>query len=191
MAELFFVTHPEVVIDPARPIERWILAPAGIARARAFAESGVLDGVTAVRASREAKAIEAAGVIAGRLGLGVAVDEGLGENGRSSTGFLPPAEFEATADAFFARPEESVRGWERAVDAQARVRAALARAVAAQGPGDLAVVAHGGVGTLLLCALLGEPIGRERDQPFQGHYWRATLPELSVVHGWREIAPRT
>ena len=29
------------------------------------------------------------------------------------------------ADAFFAKPEESVRGWERAVDAQARVAAAV------------------------------------------------------------------
>jgi hypothetical protein len=32
------------------------------------------------------------------------------ENDRSATGFLPPPEFEAVADAFFVRPLESVRG---------------------------------------------------------------------------------
>lgn len=36
------------------------------------------------------------------------------ENDRSSTGFLPPEEFEVVADAFFAQPGVSVRGWETA-----------------------------------------------------------------------------
>jgi hypothetical protein len=52
------------------------------------------------------------------------------------------------------------------------------------------VVAHGAVGTLLLCALLGEPISRRRDQPSQGHYWTARLPELAVEQGWQPISPR-
>lgn len=190
MAELFFITHPEVVVDPGRPVARWHLSPTGIARARAFAESGVVDGVSAVWASAETKAIEAAGIVAGRLGLGVAVEPGLGENDRSATGFLPPDEFERTADAFFARPEESVRGWERAVDAQARVSAAVRRVAAGHGAGDLAVVAHGAVGALMLAALEGAAIRREWDQPFQGHFWRARLPDLAVLHGWQEIAPR-
>ncbi len=191
MPRLLFITHPEVEIDPARPIERWRLSPAGVARMRAFAEGAEAAGVTAIRASTETKAIEAAGILAGRLGLGVSVDRDLGENDRSATGFLPPPEFEATADAFFARPGESIRGWERAADAQARVRAAVARAVAAhEGAGDLAIVAHGAVGTLMLCHLLGRPIDRALDQPFQGHFWVAQLPGLRILHGWRPIAPR-
>ncbi|MFT3974534.1 MAG: histidine phosphatase family protein [Amaricoccus sp.] len=190
MAELLFITHPEVVMDPGQPVARWHLSSAGIARARVFAESGVADGVSVVWASAETKAIETAGIVAARLGLGVAVEPGLGENDRSATGFLPPAEFERTADAFFARPEESVRGWERAVDAQARVSAAVRRIVAGHEAGDLAVVAHGAVGALLLAALEGAAIGRQWDQPFQGHFWRARLPDLAALHGWREIASR-
>ena len=81
-------------------------------------------------------------------------------------------------------PERSVRGWERAIDAQARVERAVRTIVAGHGDGDLAIVAHGAVGTLLYCSLSGQPIRRSFDQPHQGHYWQATLPDLCVGVGW-------
>lgn len=190
MASLLFVSHPEVVVDPATPVERWHLGPVGIERMRLFARSREAAGIGAVWASTETKAIEAAGILAGALGLGTQVCAELGENDRSATGFLPPAEFERVADAFFARPQESVRGWERAVDAQARIVRAVSRiAEAHRSEGDLAVVAHGAVGTLLYCALAVRPIDRALDQPSQGHFWTAALPDLVPVHGWRPIAP--
>lgn len=189
MATLWFITHPEVVVDPGIPVEQWHLGAAGIERMRAFARSPMIADVTAVWASRETKAIEAAGILGGALGIGVHVMKDLGENDRRATGFLPAAEFEHVADMFFAAPGDSVRGWERAVDAQARVRAAVLRIVAGHGGGDLAIVAHGAVGTLLFCALSGNAIGRSFDQPYQGHYWTAYMPELVPNHGWKPIAP--
>ena len=191
MAALIFITHPEVTIDPATPVERWRLSDAGVRRMRLFAESGAVKNVASVWASGEAKAIEAAGLLAAGLGVGVKVAHELGENDRRATGFLPPPAFERMADAFFARPDESVRGWERAIDAQSRIRRAVEAVAAAEsGAGDVAVVAHGGVGTLLLCALAGRAINRAEDQPFQGCYWTARLPDLAIQHGWRPIAPR-
>jgi broad specificity phosphatase PhoE len=114
----------------------------------------LLSGLTSIWSSSEAKAIEAAGLLAAGFGLPVQVDERLGENDRSATGFLPPAEFERVADSFFANPHESVRGWERAVDAQERVVRAVFRILGTHRDGDIAFIAHGGVGTLLLCKLL-------------------------------------
>ena len=190
MSKLYFITHPEVAVDPGVPVERWHLSDVGIARMRSFASSPVMSSVRAVWASRETKAIEAAGILAGALGLGVRVQAALGENDRSATGFLPPAEFEQVADRFFAEPHVSVRGWERAVDAQARIRKAVHGIVAEHRDGDLAIVAHGAVGTLLYCALSGDPISRSFDQPFQGHFWAAALPDLALNHGWRPIALR-
>ncbi|WP_426955417.1 histidine phosphatase family protein [Muricoccus radiodurans] len=178
-----FITHPEVMVDPAVPVPRWGLAEVGIRRMRALAAAFAAAGVrpAAVWASTEAKAIEGAGLLAARFGLGVRVLEELGENDRSATGYLPPPEFQAMADAFFARPEESVRGWERAVDAQARIVAAV-RAVRAESPaGDLAIVAHGGVGALLRAWLAGAPISRSWDQPAQGH--RFAFPRGESVSG--------
>lgn len=181
MRTLHFVTHPEVVVGPSVPVARWHLRDSGIARLRRFAASGVLDRVANVWASTECKAIEGAGVLAAALGLGVSVSEDLGENDRSATGFRPPEEFERLAHAFFARPEESVQGWERAVDAQARIVAAVRAVAAASSAGDILVVAHGAVGALLRGRLLGAPISRALDQPRQGCRFEVTLPAWRLV----------
>jgi broad specificity phosphatase PhoE len=188
MPTVFFITHPEVTIEPTTPVPRWRLSDRGIRRMREFAASPALHSLGAVWASTEAKAIEAAGLLAAGFGLPIGVHAGLGENDRSSTGFLPLAEFEAVADMFFATPDQSVRGWERASDAQRRVVAAVDAIVANHDAGDLALVAHGGVGTLLLCHLLGVPISRTHDQPGQGHAFAFDAATRRVLHDWRPIA---
>ncbi len=190
MGIAYFITHPEVVVDAAVAVPRWHLSDRGIQRMRTFAASPQMRGLTQVWASTETKAIEAAGLLAGRFSLPVSVHPGLNENDRSATGFLPPPEFEAVADAFFATPHASVRGWERAVDAQARVANAIDEILSRPHTGNVAFVAHGGVGTLLLCKYLEAPISREADQPFQGHYWAFEIDTRGVLHPWHPVAPR-
>jgi broad specificity phosphatase PhoE len=186
---VLFITHPEVEVDPRVPVPRWRLSQAGIVRMRHFVAACDLQ-ISSIWASAETKAIEAAGFLAARFGLPVGVEPGLGENDRSATGYLPPAEFEGMADAFFANPSQSVRGWERAIDAQARIAGAVDSVVDRSPPGPVAIVAHGGVGTLLLCRYLGTAIDRAADQPSQGHYWAFDRATRQVLHGWQPIAPR-
>jgi broad specificity phosphatase PhoE len=186
----YFITHPEVVIEATTPVPQWHLSDKGVHRMRAFASQADLGNVSAVWASTETKAIEAAGILAAQFGLPVLIHHGLHENDRRATGFLSPPEFDRMADAFFARPEENVRGWERAVDAQARVAAAVDEILQGFSGENIAFVAHGGVGTLLLCKYLGVPITRSADQPFQGHFWAFEVTTRRVLHRWREIAPR-
>lgn len=190
MSTIYFITHPEVIVDPALPVPQWHLSDKGVARMTQFAASDMMGAVKAIWSSGETKAIEAAEILGLRNELDVSVMQALHENDRSATGFLPPAEFEQVADAFFAQPHESVRGWERATDAQDRVRAVFEMIVAGDHTGDIAIVAHGAVGTLLLCHLNAVPISRAFDQPFQGHYWAYDIDTQIVLHGWREIAPR-
>ncbi|HEY1751996.1 MAG TPA: histidine phosphatase family protein [Caulobacteraceae bacterium] len=188
----FFITHPEVEIDAAIPVTRWRLSERGVQRMAAFVTCDVVAGVGEVWASGETKAIQAAELLATRFGLPVHIHAGLDENDRSATGFLPPPEFEPVANAFFARPDESVRCWETAAAAQHRILGAVADILTARGgAGDLAIVAHGAVGTLLLCAFRGLPIARIHDQPHQGCYWAFDETTRQVVHGWRPIAPRS
>ena len=146
-------------------------------------------GVRSIFASAERKAADAAGVLAERLGIRPVVIEGLGENDRSATGYLPKAEFEAVADEFFARPDESVRGWERAADAQRRIVGAVGQALFLAPEGDVAIVSHGGVGALLLCHLRGVPISRDADQPGGGggHVFSFDRANRRLLTGWRRI----
>ena len=187
MARLIFISHPDVQVDPAVPVPDWGLNAKGRDRMSAFAGSATVRGTGAVWSSAERKAVEAARILAARLGVDLRLCKELGEMDRSATGYLSPEDFERTADAFFANPEDSVRGWERARDAQARIVGAVGRIAAEHSGGDLAVISHGGVGALLWAHLVAEPISRRFDQPGQGHYWIAELPGLRPVQAWRAL----
>ena len=191
MSIIHFITHPEVVIDPATPVPDWPLSSVGRERMqRTVLEQLWLRDVRALFSSAERKARDAAAIIAEHLCLQPAVIEGLGENDRSATGYLPRREFEAVADEFFARPQQSVRGWERAADAQCRIVAAVEHAIAlAPAEGDIAIVSHGGVGALLLCHLKRVPIARTEDQPGDGGGCVYSFDAASrrLLHGWRRI----
>jgi broad specificity phosphatase PhoE len=174
-------------VDPATPVARWGLSTAGFARARRMLAQPWTDEVDRIVSSDEVKAVETAELLAECTGLPVEVRPGIGENDRTATGFLPPEEFDATADRFFAEPEASVRGWERAVDAQARVVAALADLLDPDDDRTTVVVGHGGVGTLWYCWLTGHAIDRRHDQPDQGHYFTVEVSTRQVRHAWRPI----
>ena len=182
---LRYLTHPQVRIDPAIPVPDWGLSEIGAARVVAFVARGVLTGITTIVSSAERKAVETAEPIAASLGLDVIVREAMHENDRSATGFLPPPEFEAVADAFFANPGISIRGWERAMDAQARIVRETEAILAGHHGGDILLVGHGGVGTLLFCHLAGTPIARINDQPpGGGNVFAYDLSSGKVLHGW-------
>jgi broad specificity phosphatase PhoE len=186
---VYFITHPEVRVEPARPVPAWSLSERGLARMHAARSLPWACALTAVYASEEQKAIEGAEVLAHALQLRVQTRPALGEVDRSATGYLPHAEHEATADELFAWPAVSARGWETAHAAQARIVSAVTEIVAADGgDGDIAIVSHGAVGAFLLCHLSGLPIARRHDQPGSGggNYFVFTRG-MSLVHGWQRL----
>ena len=186
-----YLSHPEVRIDPAVPVPQWGLSDVGRARVAAFARGSWARRFTRIVSSDEAKARETARLIGDAIGVAVETGGNMGENDRSATGFLPPDEFEQTADAFFARPDESVRGWERALDAQRRIVTAVRDALAGRAAEATLFVGHGGVGTLLACAVRGVPIDRAHDQgrapganPRGGNAHGFTPDLKTALFGW-------
>ena len=138
--------------------------------------------------SAERKAIETAEIIAAKLSVAVEVREAMHENDRSATGFLQSEEFEAVATQFFANPLVSIRGWERAIDAQSRIVREVESVMARDQPGDVLFVGHGGVGTLLFCHCSGLAIDRAHDQPAGGgNYFAFTREGRRVLHPWRPM----
>ncbi|MBE9640406.1 histidine phosphatase family protein [Salipiger mangrovisoli] len=184
-----YLTHPQIIVDPALDVPRWHLSDTGKARVAALAGSGALAGTTRIISSGETKALETAWPLAEALGLAVEVRPAMHENDRSATGFLPPREFEQVADRFFAAPEDSVRGWERAADAQGRILAEVTASLAQPCEGDVLFVGHGGVGTLLWCALAGVSISRVHDQGpgGGGNVFGFTWQPCAVLSAWQPM----
>jgi broad specificity phosphatase PhoE len=192
MRRLHFLTHPNVTLDPAIPITDWPLSDRGSDRLRGALGGPCFDRVVSIHSSTERKARDTAEIVAAHLGLEYEPHPDLGENDRSSTGYLPSEEFERTADRFFAEPEHSVRGWARAKEEQTRIVGAVRRiARDAARDGSTLIVAHGAVGALLMAHLRGKPISRCFDQPgIGGGNWFALDGEgWTLKQGWRMIDP--
>ncbi|HET8949874.1 MAG TPA: histidine phosphatase family protein [Solirubrobacteraceae bacterium] len=187
MSRVLFVTHPEVNVDPGVPVPDWELTPRGRDRMRQFAEGPDARDLAAIWSSRERKAADAAAILAEHVGVPVRALEQLAENDRSTTGYLPPELFEPAVQAFFREPLLSHRGWETAAAAQQRIADAIETVLARSPEGDVAIVSHGGVGTLLLCHLKGTAIHRAEDQPGQGHWYAFDRDTRAVLHGWRPL----
>jgi broad specificity phosphatase PhoE len=188
---VYLITHPDVLIDPAVPVPDWPLSPRGRERMTAALALPWIEQVRAIWSSTERKARDGAQILAAHLRLPVKLCPALGEHDRSATGYLPKSEFEAVADAFFARPHDSIRGWERAIDAQHRIVTATTRVLDASRDcgGDVAIIAHGGVGALLLAHLRHTPISRDHDQPPNngGNFFTFTAATRELQHPWRPI----
>jgi broad specificity phosphatase PhoE len=190
MASLIFITHPEVVIDPNQPVPEWPLNPTGRARMERFAGLLADRDVSAVYASTERKARDGAAIVAERLGLSYETDEELGENDRSATGYIAPPEFWDVVRDFFGRPHESIRGWERAVDAQARIVRAVGRVLREnETSGDIIVVSHGAVGCLLTAHLQKVEIGQESRPQHSGGGCFIVIDRdsFTLTQDWRAI----
>jgi broad specificity phosphatase PhoE len=189
VTSVLFITHPEIVVDPLIPVPHWRLSHRGVARVQRMLEQAWVAEIGYIATSEERKAVDTAELLAGHLALSYVTRADLGENDRSATGYLPREEFEATADLFFAHPDRSVRGWEPARDAQARIIGAIDRILEGAPPVDIAVIAHGGVGALLLCKLKGVPISRAEDQPGEGggNFFIFRRGDRALLQEWRPI----
>lgn len=184
-----YLSHPQVVIDPQKAISDWSLSDVGKSRVTALAGSGALVGTRVVISSAETKAIATAHPLAEALGCGLIICDTMHENDRSATGYLPPEEFEAVADQFFAHPDQSVRGWETAIAAQARIVSEVDECLRFHPDGDVLIVGHGCVGTLLWCYLSGLPISRDHDQGAGsgGCYFEFDSLQGTPKSGWQPM----
>lgn len=111
---LRYLSHPEVQIDPDIPVPRWSLSQQGRRRTEELILATALQSTKKIVSSAEVKAVETATILASALQLDLEQREEMHENDRSSTGFLMPDDFQRAADAFFAHPDTSFRGWETA-----------------------------------------------------------------------------
>jgi broad specificity phosphatase PhoE len=185
----YYLTHPQVQIDPKIPIPDWSLSAIGRQRIVDALEKPWLKTLRRIVTSDERKAVQTAGIIGDAMGITIEVWPHMGENDRSSTGFLPPDQFEAAADQFFAHPDRSWNGWETADDAQARIVEAVG-GVLVDHPDDKPIlfIGHGAVGALLKCRIADRPTSRIEDQPAGGgNLFAFRLHERRLLCDWTPV----
>jgi len=163
---MYFITHPEVIIDPNLPISLWDYSERGAARLEKILKKIWIKSVETIYSSDEPRATKAAQLIADQLGYRLHVLEELGDVNRSSTGTVPHQEYTGLMDNFYNAPEKSVRGWEKALDAQKRILLGIDK-ILALSPSSrfIALVSHTNMANLLLCKIKGIPIERIQNPP--------------------------
>jgi broad specificity phosphatase PhoE len=197
--KIYFVTHPQVAIEPAIPVREWPLSDMGRERMASMLKQPWVQCIGFIGSSQERKALDAAEILSRNINVLVRVFVDLGENDRTSTGYLAPDEFQFTADLFFAHPDESIRGWEPARTAQRRIIEAVEDVVAAADGcgGDVAILAHGGVGARCYSAILRRNRSAAEktnlalaaattlySRPVRMRYCRAGVRSNRSIEGW-------
>jgi broad specificity phosphatase PhoE len=184
---LRYITHPQIIVDPSLPVPQWHLSAQGRERVQQM-NVAAFGATKTIISSAEVKAVETAQIISNQIGVSFQQRPAMHENDRSSTGFLPSDEFEKMADAFFAEPNKCVRGWESALDAQARIVAETIAILDENPISDILLIGHGAVGTLLYCHYADLPIDRGYDQPDGGgNYFTVDLEAGIALHHWKPI----
>lgn len=187
MRLIYFLTHPDVIIDPAVPVPRWPLSERGRTRMTHLLTEAWPGDLSAIYCSTEQKALDGAQILAAHLDIGYQAVAELGEIDRSATGYLPHDEHAATARRLFLEPNIRVRGWESAVAAQARIVAAVTRITEQErSTGHTLIVSHGAVATLLLCHLKQVPISLDEAPPHPngGCYFAFDASSNKLIHDW-------
>jgi 2,3-bisphosphoglycerate-dependent phosphoglycerate mutase len=175
---LILVRHAQSAPDPALPERDWPLSEVGRRQAADLAPVLAELGVDALASSPYQRAIDTLRPYADAAGLEIAVDEDLRE--KSLGGWIDDvAEVEAAVRRMHADPDFKLEGGESGRVLNARVDAALARAIAANRGRTIAVGSHGGV--------LGHLISRHADA-LPDNFWRQIRnPHLFIFDAHDEL----
>lgn len=189
----YYITHPQVNIDPSVDVHQWGLSNIGEERVNALVQKLKLnkhgDQNFTIVSSNEVKAIETARPLADYFDCKLNLDPEMGENDRSATGFLDPDTFEDVANQFFKNPDTSIEGWERARDAQNRIVERFQSHLTQTPDKTMIFVGHGAVGTLLYCHLKREDIDRKFDQTGGGggNFFKIDTKAKVALSHWQPI----
>jgi broad specificity phosphatase PhoE len=182
-AELIFVRHSVVTVEPSVPSHLWSLSDEG--KSRCLRLAGLLRQLrpSLYVTSREPKAIETGRLLADAAGvLWVAADDLHEQDRQGVSHTTTEAEFQQSVVRLFQEPNRLVFGRETACQARARFAEAVTRVLGQHPSERIAIVSHGTVLTLHLChhnpSLDAIPFWRSLTLPCA---IRVSLPEFKII----------
>jgi broad specificity phosphatase PhoE len=150
MRYLMLVRHSQPDIVSYVPGSHWQLSAEGRARCRLLAEQLSAYQPATIAASMEPKAAETAALLSAHLHIPYQTAEGLHEHERGNTPYLGQEKWEQIISTFFAQPDKLVFGSETATQALERFAGAVQKVVQEHAEGNIVIVAHATVITLLV-----------------------------------------
>lgn len=153
---LILVRHAEPIIDLEQPASEWQLSAAGRRETQRLAGELRDYCIHEIVSSAEPKATQTAAILAEELGVTWRTAPGLHEHERGQQPWREPQAWQQLLADFFAHPGNLVFGVETASAALRRFRQALAATLKTAPDGNLVIVSHGTVISLLLADLAGQ-----------------------------------
>ncbi len=186
MAQLIFVTHPSVKIDPHKSIDQWIVSEEGWRKVKRLIKKSFWKDVNRIYSSQENKAKRVAEEIADsfeNLHLNTPLTL-LGEVNRSSTGYMDRNDYEQAVEEFYLYPDKSYKDWEKANDATKRIVSAASEIMDENKNKTVAIVGHGMTGTLLLCFIKGIKPTRKEGPKNMGCFVKIDWDNKKLLTPW-------
>lgn len=187
MTKLIYLTHPAVNIDSQTPIDQWSLSDKGWEQAKQSLELDFWKSVDVLYASTELKAYSMADMIANEYNI--PFDDAhkiydLGET-RGRT-FIPPDQFEEAVKEWYQDLDHNIHGWEPINEMFKRVGVCIDRLMANHHDKTVAIVGHGGSGTMVKCHIMGIT-PRRNDDPHEvaGGYFIADWDNKRIAQDWK------
>jgi broad specificity phosphatase PhoE len=185
MSKLYYITHPEVKIDPQIAIEDWNLSQIGRTKAINISKEPFWKDIDLIITSPEMKAQTTAKIISEKTKVPVIKKDCLAEFDRSSTGFLKYEKYMEYMNKFYTTPDQSIDGWETALDAQTRIINCIDEFIKDEKYNNIAVIGHGATATLYKCFIKQIAPSFDEDPKAQGKYFVVDLDSNTLVSDWK------
>ena len=190
MKKIVYITHPSTNIDPLIPADQWTISDEGERQIANLAQNPFWKNIETIYSSTEPKARYSAQILNDRIvHLKFPMPSGiedLVEINRNSTGFLKPPEFRNAMDEFYLHPDKSFKGWETANGAVSRTMNIISRIMEDNINKNVAIVGHGAVGTLLVCALKKVTFSSREEPRIQGSWIAIDWNKQTVLSDWSQ-----
>lgn len=186
MTKLILFTHPAVNIDPNVPIDQWSLSKKGWEQAWQALDLSLWKEVNAIYASTELKAYSMAEKIAEKLNLPFDDSHKIYDLGETRNRiFIPPDQFEKAVEEWYHDLDQNINGWEPINIMSKRVSQSIDLLMSENIGKTVAIIAHGGSGTMIKCHIQGIPPLRNKDpHKIAGGYFVADWDSKKIIIDW-------
>ncbi len=185
MTKLIYITHPEVIINPAIAIDEWVLSPLGWDRVEKLLALKFWQEVEKVYTSSEPKAYMIGEKVSKKYGIELEKISDLREIDRSATGIISPlSDYMQVVQLSYENIKEMAKGWESISNVMLRNSNAVEMLKTKYNGKTFVIIGHGCAGTTIKCHIKKVNPTFQEDPQKTGCYFIANLDTNEIIQDW-------